>query len=166
MRRWWWWRFFGFHFFPYIWTRRTELTFSFTVSDVDAWWDDTYNVSYMNAVESGAAFLFCQIITIQDSSNLFVDFVFNLEFISMNVERKIFSPFDVVIACWSVYKSYLHVQVYNSSDVLHSTWTDWLVDCWSSHYQKVILRTKTLISHLAESVDIAVTITSYIPIQE
>lgn len=64
------------------------------------------SISYMNAAQSGAAFLFCQIITIQDSSSLFVDFEFNLEFISMNAKRKIFSPFDVVIACWSVYKSY------------------------------------------------------------
>lgn len=50
------------------------------------------------------------------------------------------SFFGAVIACWSIRIGWFALSP---------------SCCWSSHYQKVILRTKTLISHLAESVVIA-----------
>lgn len=84
---------------------------------------------------------FCQIITIGNSSNLFVGLVpfFGIHFDECRAERAIFATCEAVIACWSVWKRMCRIQLPKVTD-------------WSTHYQKVILRTKTLISHLAASV--------------
>lgn len=75
-----------------------------------------------------------------------------LEFISLNAKREICCRRPIRhshVACWWLHESH----------VLYSTGRN---DCyWSmTHYQKVILRTKTLISHLADSV-IAVAFATY-----
>lgn len=82
----------------------------------------------------------CRVITIGNSSNLLDNCVSSSHFVWKQKREILASFFGAVIACWSIRIGWFALSPFC---------------CWSSHYQKVILRTKTLISHLAESVVIA-----------